>query len=119
MKTPGALADFTLSSHFNPQTSAFHVSILNRLRLLNTNRLEERHEGPQALPHFLDAEAGLDLALLVEPGPAGGILRDPGVCELAALDFRQHLLHLGLGCVGHDARAASVVAVLSRVADRV
>ena len=50
---------------------------------------------------------------------AGLVLEDEFLGELAGLDFVQDLLHLGLGLLVDDARAAREVAVLGGVRDRV
>ena len=48
---------------------------------------------------------------------AAAAFLDPLARELAGLDLAQHLLHLALGGLVHDARTARQVAVLRRLAD--
>src|SRR2546428_2057237 len=65
----------------------------DRLRLLDLHRLEERHQRTQPSADFLDQVTGFRLALLVEPGAPGLVLRDPLARVLAAADLLEHLLH--------------------------
>ena len=54
-----------------------------------------------------------------EAGASRHVLEDELLRELPGLDLLEDLLHLRLGLVGDDTRAAGVVAVLGGVADRV
>ncbi len=57
--------------------------------------------------------------MALNAGGVGLVFQNPLAGELAGLNFLQNLLHLGLGLVGDDPRAAGVVAVLGRVRDAV
>src|SRR5215213_5839164 len=80
---------------------------------------DPRHHRPQAVTDLFDRVLGRLLAQRVEHRPAGLVLEDPLLRELAGLDLVEDLLHLRARFVGDDARPTRHVAVLGGVADRV
>src|SRR5215475_14703596 len=77
------------------------------------------HHAAQLATDLLDRVLGAHAAHGLEAGLAGLALGDPVAGEAAGLDVGEDALHLLLGLVGDDARAAGVVAVLGGVRDRV
>ena len=73
----------------------------------------------QALADFLDGVLLAEAAQGLELGGAGLVFEDEFLGEVAGLDLGQDALHLRLGLVGDDARAAGQVAVFSGVGDGV
>src|SRR5262245_36591832 len=64
------------------------------LRLIGRNdRIDERHHLTQIGADALEQLVALFRAHRVEPGTARFVLGHPLVCELAFLNFLQHLLH--------------------------
>src|SRR2546430_5996947 len=84
---------------------------------LRTLLVEPRHARPQRRADLLD----LAIDVLVEEplvvGAAGRVFADPLARELAALHFLQHLAHLVLHALIHDAGSAGEIAVLGGLAD--
>src|SRR3984893_12135023 len=82
-------------------------------------RLDPGHHLAQPPAHFLDGAGRVALPHREEARAVRLVLQHPLPGELAGLDLGEDLLHLGLGPVVDDARAAGVVAVLGGVGDRV
>src|SRR5580704_45947 len=79
--------------------------------------LQPRHARAQRRAGLLDRVRQVLLQELLVVHLAGGVFLDPLAGELAALHFLQHLAHLVLDALIHDARTAREVAVFGGLAD--
>src|SRR5579875_1076915 len=92
------------------------ASLRHALRLVG---LEPRHQAAQLPADFFDEMSARFLPEFRKLRLPRGMLGDPFLRERPALDIGQDLLHLRPHVLVDDPRAARVVAVLRRIADRV
>src|SRR5687768_16671966 len=81
--------------------------------------LDPGHHVTQLRADRLDLLLGAHATHCLEHRRARAVFENELASKLAALDFLEDALHLGLGLVGNDARPARKVAVLGGVRDRV
>src|ERR1700733_7740591 len=80
---------------------------------------QERHHFAQLGAHLFDGLVFLTLSHAEEFCAAGFVFAQPLFGELARLNLRQNLLHLGARLGVDDARTARIIAVLRRIGNRV
>src|SRR4051812_12311278 len=121
-RVPGGKSTGPHGTNTLPSNSAPNVAIASRRRPLGLRRLlrlQPRHHLPQPAPGDLDRVVVVGLVEALEVLQAVLVLGTPFLRELAGLDLGEDPLHLGLGLLVDDARAAGEVAVLGGVADAV
>src|ERR1051326_323562 len=83
------------------------------------DRIQERHLGPQLRSNSFDHLILLTAASRFKPWAAILIFSNPFFRVRTILNLTQHLTHFIPRFFGYDTRASRVVAMLSRVTDRV